>query len=94
MAWLSAFPDARLTVHDELIDGDWGVQRFTFEGTHDGTLSSPGGDIPATHRRLSGRGIQMFRVRDGKIVEEHLYFDQMQVMTQLGLMPEMASASA
>ncbi len=48
MAWLRAFPDARLTVHNELVDGDWVVQQFTFEGTHEDTLSSPNGDIPAT----------------------------------------------
>jgi ketosteroid isomerase-like protein len=35
----------------------------------------------------------MFRVRDGKIVEEHLYFDQVQVLTQLGLMPEPAATA-
>lgn len=90
MAWLSAFPDAALTVRDEIYDGEWGVQRFTFDGTHEGTLSGPGGDVPATNRRLSGRGVQLFRVRAGKIVEEHLYYDQVQVLTQLGLMPEPA----
>jgi len=92
MAWLTAFPDAKLTIHEEIFDGEWGVQRFTFNGTHQDTLSGPGGDIPATNRHLTGRGLQMFRVRDGKIVEEHLYFDQVQVMTQLGLMPEPATA--
>jgi steroid delta-isomerase-like uncharacterized protein len=91
MAWLNAFPDAKLTVHDEIYDGEWGVQRFTFNGTHQDTLSGPGGDIPATNRSLSGRGLQMFRVSGGKIVEEHLYFDQVQVLTQLGLMPEPAA---
>ncbi len=93
MAWLTAFPDAKLTVHDEIYDGEWGVQRITFNGTHQDTLSGPGGDVPATNRRLSGRGLQMFRVHDGKIVEEHLYFDQVQVLTQLGLMPEPAATA-
>ncbi len=94
MAWLNAFPDARLTVHERVVGGEWVVERFTFAGTHDATLHGPDGDIPATHRRLEGRGAQMFRVKGDKIVEEHLYFDQVQVMTQLGLMPEMASAQA
>lgn len=93
MAWLNAFPDASLTVHDQLCEGEWCAQRFTFEGTHQNTLSGPGGEIPATNRRLSGRGIQMFRVREGKIAEEHLYYDQVQVLTQLGLMPEPTMAA-
>ena len=92
MAWLNAFPDARLNVTNELVSGDWVVQEFTFEGTHEGTLSGPGGEIPATHRRLNGRGVQIFRVEGDAVVDTRLYFDQVQIMTQLGLMPEPAPA--
>jgi len=89
MAWLRAFPDARITVHNELADGDWVVQEFTFTGTHDGTLDSPAGEIPATR---NGRGVQIFRVQGNTVADTRLYFDQVQVMTQLGLMPEPATA--
>lgn len=92
MSWLNAFSDARVTVHTEIVEGDWVAQRFTFEGTHDGTLNSPAGEIPPTHRRLTGRGVQLLRVEDDTIAETQLYFDQVQVMTQLGLMPEAAEA--
>jgi steroid delta-isomerase-like uncharacterized protein len=94
MAWLRAFPDARLTVNNELGDGDWVAQEFTFEGTHENTLASPAGDIPATHRRLKGRGVQIFKVEGDVVTDTRLYFDQVQVMTQLGLMPEPATAGA
>jgi steroid delta-isomerase-like uncharacterized protein len=94
MAWLRAFPDARLTVNNELGDGDWVAQEFTFEGTHENTLASPAGDIPATHRRLKGRGVQIFKVEGDVVTDTRLYFDQVQVMTQLGLMPEPATARA
>jgi predicted ester cyclase len=92
MAWLNAFPDARLNVTNELVSGEWVAQEFTFEGTHEGTLSGPAGDIPATHRRLNGRGVQIFRVEGDTVVDTRLYFDQVQVLTQLGLMPEPAQA--
>lgn len=92
MAWLRAFPDARLTVTHELTDGDWVIQEFTFEGTHGGTLSSPAGDIPATNKRLNGRGVQLFKVEGDVVTDTRLYFDQVEVMTQLGLMPEPAAA--
>ena len=92
MAWLNAFPDARLNVKNEFASGDWVVQEFTFEGTHEGTLSGPAGEIPATHRRLNGRGVQIFRVEGDAVVDTRLYFDQVQVLTQLGLMPEPAEA--
>jgi predicted ester cyclase len=92
MAWLRAFPDARVTVHNELEAGDWVVQEFTFEGTHTDTLSTPAGDIPATNRRLRGRGVQILRVEGGTVADTRLYFDQVQVLTQLGLMPEPSTA--
>lgn len=90
MGWLNAFPDARMTVHNEIVDGDWVAQRFTFEGTHDAVLTSPAGNIPPTGRRLAGRGVQLVRIAGDALAETQLYFDQVQVMTQLGLMPEPA----
>jgi predicted ester cyclase len=92
MAWLGAFPDARVTVHNELEAGDWVVQEFTFEGTHTDTLSTPAGEIAATHRRLRGRGVQILRIEAGTVADTRLYFDQVQVLTQLGLMPESSTA--
>jgi steroid delta-isomerase-like uncharacterized protein len=92
MAWLRAFPDARITVHNEVAEGDWVIQEFTFTGTHEDTLMSPAGEIPATHKTLTGRAVQIFRVEGETIADTRLYFDQVQVMTQLGLMPEPATA--
>ena len=92
MAWLSAFPDARITVSNELVAGDWVTQEFTFEGTHEAPLSGPAGEVPATNRRLTGRGVQIFRVENDTVVDTRLYFDQVQILTQLGLMPEPAPA--
>ena len=92
MAWLNAFPDARLTVSNELVAGDWVTQEFTFEGTHEAPLSGPAGEVPATNRRLTGRGVQIFRVENDTVVDTRLYFDQVQILTQLGLMPEPAPA--
>jgi predicted ester cyclase len=93
MAWLRAFSDARLTVKNELTSGEWVVQEFAFEGTHDDTLASPAGEIPATHKRLNGRGVQILRVDGNTVTDTRLYFDQVQVLTQLGLMPEPATAT-
>jgi steroid delta-isomerase-like uncharacterized protein len=92
MVWAHAFPDMRQTVENELVAGDWVVSEFTVEGTHTGTLASPDGDIPATNRRATARGVQIQRVQDGKIAEEHIYFDQLEILSQLGLVPEAATA--
>ncbi len=92
MGWLRAFPDARVTIHNQVVAGDWVAEEFTFEGTHEETLSGPGGDVPATGRRVTGRGVELIRVEGDKIAEDRLYFDQVQLLTQLGLMPEAATA--
>jgi hypothetical protein len=55
--------------------------------------ASPQGDIPATNRRLKGRGCQCARVQGEKITAVDLYFDQVQVLTHLGLMPEAATTA-
>jgi len=94
MVWLNAFSDAQLVVDTVAVDGDWVAHTGVFKGTHDGTLASPDGDVRATGRRLEGRCSQFVRFQDGRSVEEHLYFDQMDIVTQLGLMPETAGAAA
>lgn len=94
MAWINAFDDAKLEVHDEHVAGDWVIQEFVFAGTHTGTLHSPAGDVPATNRQLRGRGTQIIHIEDGLVTDTRLYFDQVDVMTQLGLMPEAAPATA
>lgn len=92
MAWLNAFPDAVITVHHQTVGGSTVVQEFTFEGTHRASLFSPSGEIPATNQPLLGRGAQAVDVDGGQIVEVRLYFDQVQVLTQLGLMPDGSTA--
>ena len=88
MSWLNAFGDARLDVRNELVAGDSVVQEFVFEGTHTGTLQTPAGEVvPATNRQLRGRGLQVMRIEDGALADTRLYFDQVDVLTQLGLMP-------
>jgi predicted ester cyclase len=92
MTWVRAFPDGRQTVVNEVAAGDWVVQEFTFEGTHTGALETPDGEIPPTNRSAKGRAVQIQRIANGKIAEEHVYFDQVEILTQLGLMPEPTAA--
>lgn len=94
MGWLNAFSDARIDVETVVVDGDWASMRGVFRGTHDGTLSGPDGDVPPTGRKLEGRCAQLVRFEGGKSAEEYLYYDQMDVASQLGLMPETAGAAA
>jgi predicted ester cyclase len=91
MGWLQAFPGAHMSVRNSVASGRWAVQEFTFEGTHDEPLVRPAGEIPATPRQLDGRGVQVMRADGDKIAEVHLHFDQVEVRTQLGVMPAAAT---
>ena len=60
-----AFPDHRLTIVDQIAEGDRVVTRVRFEATH---LQPYAGVVP-TGRRLSYSGVAIDRVVDGKVVE-------------------------
>ena len=94
MGWLNAFSDSKIEVRTVVVEGDWIAITGVFKGTHDGTLSGPGGDVPPTGRRLEGHHANFLRFVDGKSVESYLYFDQTEVATQLGLMPETAGTAS
>ena len=94
MAWLNGFPDAKMTVRNELTCGSWVVQEFTFEGTHTAPLDGPTGTIPATGKRVVAKGVQIVRYENGLAIDDRLYFDQVDVLTQLGLMPTPVAATA
>lgn len=85
-SFFNGFSDLRTEMHTVLEQDDRGAVELGFKGTHDGTLSSPLGDIPATNKRLDMRvgGFAKLNAQ-GQIVEERRYFDTGQMMQQLGL---------
>ncbi len=85
--WLKAFPDGKMKVRSEITSGPWVVQEILMEGTHTAPLESPTGAVPPTYKKVVGYGVQILRVENGKIAEARIYFDQLDQMRQLGLMP-------
>jgi ketosteroid isomerase-like protein len=83
-----AFPDINLTVTSQVVAGETAVTESTYEGTHTGTWRTPNGDILPTGRRIRGRQVAVQRVKAGLIASEHLYFDQLEMLIALGLLPE------
>jgi steroid delta-isomerase-like uncharacterized protein len=84
-AWIRAFPDGQIEVKTLTAQGDQVVAEIVGRGTHTATLSGPGGDIPATGRRVELALAELFRFRDGKIVEFRYYFDAFSLFQQLGI---------
>jgi steroid delta-isomerase-like uncharacterized protein len=81
--WLLAFPDGSMSVDQVIAEGDLVCVLWTGQGTNTGE----GNGLPATGRKATIRGITIWRIVDGRIREEWSAFDQLSLMTQLGLLP-------
>jgi hypothetical protein len=83
----AALPDARVTPANQLIAGSTVVTEGYMTGSHTGTLRTSQGDIPPSGNRIKLRYVTVQRVKDGLIVSEHLYFDQLEFLGQIGALP-------
>jgi predicted ester cyclase len=88
----TAFPDVRHEIGRHFDSGDTGVVEFKLVGTHNGPLATAQGEVPPTGRPINVRMVRIERATGGKIVEGTIYFDQVELMSQLGLMPQPATA--
>ena len=70
------------------------VGEGVWTGVHTGTMTTPGGDLPPTGRTVSFRfALVGIRAADGEHVQTvNLYFDQLEFLGQLGVLPESAAA--
>ena len=79
----SAFPDLRITVIDQLGDGDRVATRWKMEGTQKNRLMG----IEATNRSISVEGIRIDRIAGGRIAETWNRWDTLELLRQLGAAP-------
>jgi len=70
-------------IDDLIAEDDKVAAHITAYGKHVGTIFG----IPATNKEFSMKGIIIWRLRDGKIVEHWLQTDMVRMMIQLGAMP-------
>ena len=79
--------DFRLDLGDLRVATDeiWAAE-WTMSGTNDREDKARG--LPNTGRQFRIQGLSIGRVRDGKVAEEHLYWNMADYLTQVGLMPE------
>ena len=91
---LIAFPDVHHVVRSFVEQGDAFCDEWTFAGTHTGSLLLPDGtELPPTGRRIEVKGMEYCQVNDeGKLTVDTLYYDNLAVAAQLGIVPEPATA--
>jgi predicted ester cyclase len=85
--FVTAFPDVRVEAKNIFTAGNTVIVEGVFTGTHGGTLKTPMGDVPATGRKVRGEYIQILEVDRGLVKRDNLLYDQVQLMTQLGMAP-------
>ena len=77
----AAFPDWHSDTGILVAEDDLVVEQFTASGTHRGEIFG----VPPSDRAVSMPGINIWRLRDGRIVERWGRLDELGLMRQLGL---------
>lgn len=77
------FPDMRVEVEDIVAEGDKVATRGYFTGTHNGDFMG----IPATGKPIRVTYSDIWRIEDGKGVENWVQMDMLGLMQQLGVAP-------
>ena len=75
----SAFPDLQVRIHEQIAEGEKVVTRKTFEGTHRGDFMG----VASTGRPIAFEVIDILTLRNGRISEHRVVFDQLGIREQL-----------
>jgi predicted ester cyclase len=88
-----AFPDFQVIPAQIVEDGSALGFHGRVTGTHQGTLRTPGGDIPATGRRLDFTVGGVCEIEGDQVASMHMHFDRLEILEQLGVAPAPAPAA-
>jgi len=80
----AAFPDVRYTMDDLIAEGDRVMDRWTVHATHLGEFLG----IPPTGKAVTFWGIDILRIVNGRITDIWHLEDQLNVLQQLGIVPD------
>ena len=76
----NAFPDVKITIEDQIAEGDKVVMRHFFNATHKGEFKG----IAPTGKSITVTGILIFKIANGKIIESWAQNDALGWMQQIG----------
>jgi len=79
----TGFSDVEFTIVDLFGQDDKLVKHWNYKGTHTGDFFG----IPATGKSVDVDGVTLVKMKDGKIVQEQDFMDNMIFMHQLGIDP-------
>jgi steroid delta-isomerase-like uncharacterized protein len=79
----AAFEHLNVTIEDMIAEGNKVAVRFTAHGVHKGDFMG----LQATGKPITMTGIEVFRIKDGKIAELWGEANLLGLMQQLGIIP-------
>ena len=77
----TAYPDFKVSFNKQFELNDRTVALWSATGTNNGPLSE---NMPATGKKVSFTGLAMQVIKDGKITEEWVYYNQLPIYSQMG----------
>lgn len=83
--WANALPDAKARFLNEYVSGNTVVLELEWNGTHNGPLRTPKGEIAPTGKKVSLRACQIVETSDEKASAIRHYFDMATLLKQLGV---------
>ena len=85
----NGFPDLRFNIEDTIAERNEVVLHWTANGTHKGPFLG----MEPTNRKASVSGTSIFRIDNGKIVEQWADWNLMSLMEQLGISAPKAAST-
>lgn len=87
-AYIDAFPDVHMDIVTTVAEGDRVAAQWTATGSHTAPLDTlSGGAIMPTGKSVTLDGVVVTALREGRIVHEASFWDQVALLSQLGLIP-------
>jgi predicted ester cyclase len=80
-ALMPAFPDMKLPLEDFVAEGEKVLVRLRVQATHTG----PFGDLAATGRKVDIGVLDLFHIRNGRLIEHWALLDNLGLLKQLGV---------
>ena len=84
----SQYPDLQIELDQVLFDGQHFATRWRYAGTFLG--APPDGSVEPTGKKAEFFGASFSHIKDGKLADEYVYYNVLDVLQQIGLLPEVA----
>jgi len=88
-AFLATMPDQHVTIDMLVAEGD----KVAAYATYAGTMTGPMGDFQPTGKRAESKFLSIFRIENGQIAELWVEWDNLALLSQLGLFPPPVAAT-